>query len=278
MARIVAEVDAAQESIDFAIFFFTHDALRNALIRAHERGVRVRGLWDASGAGDPNSDDEALCVGGLAIKVEETAGKMHNKWMVIDAGGAAPRVVTGSLNWTISGSEANNENTLVIQEGALAQRYADEFQRMWQFMQDAPCNAERPPGSERLWLPLVQNRDLPEPPARVTRIVYNPPGDDLVGENVVVENRGATALQLQGWTLEDAVPQRYTFPAFLLPEGSSIRVWVKAGTNTASDLYWGKKQPIWNNDGDTATLRDPAGSVMWTCSYDGGGSSTDCGQ
>lgn len=43
MDAIIAEVDAAQEEIAFAIFFFTSDPLRDALINAKNRGVRVRG-------------------------------------------------------------------------------------------------------------------------------------------------------------------------------------------------------------------------------------------
>ncbi|MCB0055152.1 MAG: hypothetical protein KDE24_36985, partial [Caldilinea sp.] len=50
MAQVISEVAAAETSIDFAIFFFTEDALRDALIDAKNRGVAIRGLWDALGA------------------------------------------------------------------------------------------------------------------------------------------------------------------------------------------------------------------------------------
>jgi phosphatidylserine/phosphatidylglycerophosphate/cardiolipin synthase-like enzyme len=52
LAEVVAEVNAAQSSIDFAIFFFTDDRLRDALIAAHGRGVRIRGIFDELGAGN----------------------------------------------------------------------------------------------------------------------------------------------------------------------------------------------------------------------------------
>lgn len=34
------------------------------------------------------------------IKIEDTAGKMHPKLMIVDAEGSDPTVVTDSLNWT----------------------------------------------------------------------------------------------------------------------------------------------------------------------------------
>ena len=79
LARVVRAVQAAETSIDFAIFFFTEDTLRDALIDAKNRGVAIRGLWDALGASNTSSDDEALCAAGIPIKIENTTGKMHHK-------------------------------------------------------------------------------------------------------------------------------------------------------------------------------------------------------
>jgi len=50
--------------------------------------------------------------------------------------------------------------------------------------------------------------------ARIIAIDYNPPGRDVQGEHVVIQNSGATSLDLTGWTLRDAAPTRhhiYTF-------------------------------------------------------------------
>lgn len=35
-----------------------------------------------------------------------------------------------------------------------------------------------------------------------------------------------------------------------------------AGTNAATDLYWGLGSSVWNNTGDTATLKRPDGSEI----------------
>ena len=103
MAEVVAEVNAAEESVYFSIFSFTRDDLREALIGRAAAGVEVVGVWDLLGASNRFSEDEALCAAGIPIKIEDFRGIMHNKFLVIDAGGTAPRVVTGSMNWSTSG-------------------------------------------------------------------------------------------------------------------------------------------------------------------------------
>ncbi len=151
MAQVVSEVQAAETSIDFAIFYFTEDTLRDALIDAKNRGVAIRGLWDALGAGNASSDDEALCAAGIPIKIENTAGKMHHKLMVIDALGSDPTVVTGSLNWTVAADKRNSENTVIVHDAVTAQSYAAGFAVLWDGIAALPCAA----GTARLYLPMV---------------------------------------------------------------------------------------------------------------------------
>lgn len=91
-----------------------------------------------------------------------------------------------------------------------------------------------------------------------------------------IDNTGGTAATLTDWTLADAQAHVFTFPAFTLGPGASVRVWTKAGVDGQTDLYWGSGQAIWNNTGDTATLRDGGGQVVSVCSYAGGGESYIC--
>jgi len=64
----------------------------------------------------------------LPIKIEDTVGKMHHKFMVIDAAGSDPRVVTGSMNWTGAGNDSNDENTVIYRDSAVASAYTAGFQ------------------------------------------------------------------------------------------------------------------------------------------------------
>ena len=65
--EVVAEVNAAEESVYFSIFSFTRDDLREALIGRAVAGVEVVGVWDLLGASNRFSEDEALCAAGSAL-------------------------------------------------------------------------------------------------------------------------------------------------------------------------------------------------------------------
>lgn len=281
--EVIAEVNAATTSVEFAIFFFTDDDLRDALIAAHNRGVEIRGLWDLLGASNGYSDDEALCDAGIPIKIEDTIGKMHNKFMVIDAAGADPRVVTGSMNWSGSGNTRNDENTLIVHDLETAQAYTTAFADMWEALDaSTQCGAVviTPTYTNTIYLPLLQNSGdpvvVPTADVQLSSIIYNPDGDDVLGEFVVLENKGDAAQDMSGWTLMDEAEHTFTFPNFTLSAGTQVTVWVRSGTNTTTDLYWGRGSSVWNNTGDIATLRDGTAAVVDVCAYEGGGVSASC--
>ncbi|MCZ7672432.1 MAG: phospholipase D-like domain-containing protein [Chloroflexi bacterium] len=98
MDEVLAEVNAATSDIRFGIFFFTDDELGQLMIDKAAQGVDISGVWDALGAGNQYSEDEALCNAGIPIKIENFGGKLHNKFMIIDANGSSPRVITGSMD------------------------------------------------------------------------------------------------------------------------------------------------------------------------------------
>jgi hypothetical protein len=124
-----------------------------------------------------------------------------------------------------------------------------------------------------LFLPVALRPSVDSGPTTVeiSRIVYDPDGvPDADGEYVEVRNSGPTASDLTGWTLRDAVNTIYTFPTFNLAAGATVRIWVKSGTDTSADLYWGRGGAVWNNGGDSATLSNSAGTVVDSCTYPGG--------
>lgn len=139
------------------------------------------------------------------------------------------------------------------------------------------------------YLPLVIKADIPTatptatatslPPADVdiVFILYNPSGDDVIGEYIRLQNIGGSAANLTGWTLSDSDGREYVFPTnFTLPVNATVQIWTKSGANTATDLYWGQNLGIWTNTGDTATLKSSSSQVIDVCSYAGGGTSTSC--
>jgi hypothetical protein len=97
---------------------------------------------------------------------------------------------------------------------------------------------------------------------RIAQLEYNPPGPDVPGEYVLIQNNGGANADLTGWTLSDLVYHTYRFPSFVLKPNGYVRVWTKAGTNSATDLYWGRRAPIWNNADEKAFLRDKRGLLV----------------
>ncbi|WP_276247981.1 MULTISPECIES: DUF4350 domain-containing protein [unclassified Haladaptatus] len=92
--------------------------------------------------------------------------------------------------------------------------------------------------------------------------------DNLNDEYVVFENVGSGSLDLTGWTVEDEVGKTYAFPSgFSLAAGATVTLHTGSGTDTSSDLYWGKTQAVWNNSGDTVFVYDDAGSLAEQHSY-----------
>ena len=86
---------------------------------------------------------------------------------------------------------------------------------------------------------------------------------------------------MQNWTLRDGAQpaQVYTFPAFTLAGGATVTVWVKTGSDTATDLYWGLGDSsvlVWSTNGDTAILQNAQGSEKSRCSYQGGVLIAEC--
>ncbi|WP_374928127.1 lamin tail domain-containing protein [Kytococcus sedentarius] len=120
------------------------------------------------------------------------------------------------------------------------------------------------------------------PPVMISQIVYDSFGatkDDysnrsLNAEYVVLKNTTSRTQTVTGWTLRDKTGFTYRLPATTIPAKGSIRIFTGKGTNTNAKgsttpgkRYWGKTSYVWNNTGDTATLRNKAGKSMDSCTY-----------
>ena len=114
-------------------------------------------------------------------------------------------------------------------------------------------------------------------PLKITSFKANAPGNDRRnpnGEYVRIANVADDAVDIGGYTVTDRHGHRYTFPAVTLKPGYSVLLLSGRGMDLTDPqeqivLYWQSRGPIWNNDGDTATLRAPDGSRVDTVRYRG---------
>lgn len=116
----------------------------------------------------------------------------------------------------------------------------------------------------------------------IYRAYYNSPGSDrganssLNAEYILLKNTASVPQWANGWTLRDRANHVYKFPATKINPGKFVYVRTGRGTNNASTRYWNQKWYIWNNNGDTAYLRNAAGRLIDSCSWPATGSWRNC--
>jgi Lamin Tail Domain len=108
---------------------------------------------------------------------------------------------------------------------------------------------------------------------KINEIYYNSPGSDtgsgtsLNGEWVQLHNTSGATISLTNWTVRDVAGHVYTFGSYSIGPYKYVKVHTGSGTSTATDRYWNMGWYVWNNDADTATLKDGSGTTIGACSY-----------
>lgn len=163
-------------------------------------------------------------------------------------------------------------NERLVEEGfAIARRYPPDTARADR-LDDAQERAE----SERrgLWAPDACGATA-EGRITIGEIRFDADGPDnenLADEWVELRNEGSSPVDLGGWQIKDeSATHRYDVPGgFTLGAGTTVRLHTGCGADTRTDLYWcNEGSAIWNNDGDTVFVLDPAGNVVASESYSG---------
>lgn len=125
--QIVPLVDNAKKYIYMPVFLITHKGLADSLVRASKRGVDVKVIIDATNARGSSSKHKLLRDNGVLVKTENYAGKLHSKSIIIDD----RYTIIGSMNFSKSGENANDENLVVIKNQQLTVVYRDFFKYLW---------------------------------------------------------------------------------------------------------------------------------------------------
>ncbi|MEV6699322.1 lamin tail domain-containing protein [Streptomyces sp. NPDC051453] len=111
------------------------------------------------------------------------------------------------------------------------------------------------------------------PKVEISSVQADSPGRDnrsnrsLNAEWVAITNNTRHAVNLRGWTLKDEDGNRYRFNDVRLAGRSTIRIHTGEGRDTRTDLYQDRRNYVWDNRSDTATLRDDRGRTVDTGSW-----------
>lgn len=130
MDAVLAEAIAGvQDTLDIAAFEMNSDLIYQAVLAAHQRGVRVRIVTDDEHGLEDEKDAALrdLKAAGVAVADDGRSALMHNKFMIMDG----RTVWTGSWNYTVNGTYRNNNNVLVMEHAMAAAAYQAEFDEMF---------------------------------------------------------------------------------------------------------------------------------------------------
>jgi len=138
---LAAAIRQASQSVDVAVYNLSLASIQEALINAHQRGLRVRVVMESD-----NLDGrvpQALQAEGIEMLGDRREGLMHNKFVVIDGS----QVWTGSMNLTTTGTYQDNNNLIQIRAPQITQDYQVEFDEMMvddRFGPGSPANTPHP--------------------------------------------------------------------------------------------------------------------------------------
>lgn len=131
--NVIPLINQAQKYIYIPAFLITHKEMTNALINAAHRGVAVKIILDATNThSGSHSKLKELRAARIPVKTENFAGKLHSKSIVIDD----LFTVIGSMNFSKSGENFNDENLIIIKNPQIAIFYKTFFQYMWKRIPD----------------------------------------------------------------------------------------------------------------------------------------------
>jgi phosphatidylserine/phosphatidylglycerophosphate/cardiolipin synthase-like enzyme len=124
---IVPLVRGANSSIRFLAFSFTDYPLAEAMIQRAQQGVNVAGVIDKTQSGGQGSELATLFCAQIPVRQDGNPQFMHSKFIIVDE----RYVITGSLNFSTSAEESNDENVLIIDNPDIARLYVQNFDRVY---------------------------------------------------------------------------------------------------------------------------------------------------
>jgi phosphatidylserine/phosphatidylglycerophosphate/cardiolipin synthase-like enzyme len=125
--RIIAYAQEAQTSIRFLAFSFTDYPLANTMIQRAAAGVDVKGVYEKVGSDGQGAELGTFLCAKVPVRQDGNGSFMHNKLIIVDN----RIVITGSLNFSSSADEANDENVIIVDNPDIAALYLEEFERIW---------------------------------------------------------------------------------------------------------------------------------------------------
>ncbi|MES9993566.1 MAG: phospholipase D-like domain-containing protein [Candidatus Thiodiazotropha sp.] len=143
-AVIVDFIDQAQKRLEIAVQELESEPIAEAIIEARKRKVLVKLVieqsylkqtplkadpWTPGGKNEPNrAVHDAILRSNIDVKVDYNANIFHQKFIVRDR----KAVLTGSTNFTPTGTHKNLNHVVIVEDPEVAKVYAREFKEIQQ--------------------------------------------------------------------------------------------------------------------------------------------------
>ena len=125
--EIIKNINQAEAFINIAMYIFTDREIALSLVKAQERGVKIRLYLDKEQVDYKYSQSRLLVQKGIKTRVSTNNYIMHNKFAIIDN----RILLAGSYNWTFSANNRNDENLMVIDDPEIIEIFQNQFEKLW---------------------------------------------------------------------------------------------------------------------------------------------------
>ena len=125
--KLISVINTAKKTLDIAIFSITHPEIAESIVKAKQRGVKVRMVVDKGQSSGTRSQTDELVSSQVSIKIGNSGKIMHDKYCIIDN----KILETGSFNYTMNATLFNTENQIYITDKKVIKKYKVNFERLW---------------------------------------------------------------------------------------------------------------------------------------------------
>lgn len=125
LPQILHEIENAKNEILIQAYSFTEKNIANELIKAHQKGIKIRIILDKSQLNAKGSKLKELAKTGIECQIDDKMAIAHNKVIIIDS----KIVITGSYNFSQAAESHNSENLLIINNIEIAKEYKQNWQK-----------------------------------------------------------------------------------------------------------------------------------------------------
>jgi phosphatidylserine/phosphatidylglycerophosphate/cardiolipin synthase-like enzyme len=127
--KLVKIIQDSNEFVYFAIYTFTRQDIKDALLGAKHRGVEIRGLTDKTQIDKIELQAKIikeLRAAGIPVATQSHSAIMHLKTLVTENS-----YFSGSYNWTASATDSNDEIIEIGQDETIRKQYQNVLEELF---------------------------------------------------------------------------------------------------------------------------------------------------